>query len=346
VAAALVCAIAIGLLPSAAFGATSTVQINLNPPSIDPPSPAVNTWGHNAVLVSIGKLPAASVPQDFEAHVDIPTVASDDLRTWASLPAEQRTRKSVPGANTFAFELPLTLRFLPCHAIAVSGTDDALLRAAKSIGLPCNFGVWSSTSTLVVYAKDLALPIQIRKRAEGRPGETVQSVVLQVENDPWFVDWSAGFSFLRTRDERYRVDPIEGEDDARLVKLKPLESKYEFASFAHYLPYQLHGSFGAAIGLSTKLPADSLNIALGLDIRLRAFPSGYAGYLTIGAAYAKRDRLHPDFQGLSKVPKGLSSDRLVEGRYGVVPFVSLTFGFLGGEKEFKGVYSKPDGVKK
>jgi hypothetical protein len=46
-----------------------------------------------------------------------------------------------------------------------------------------------------------------------------------------------------------------------------------------------------------------------------------------------------DYRGLSTVPTGTSPASLTASKYGFGVFVAITFSFLGGEEQFKGVYS-------
>ncbi len=110
-------------------------------------------------------------------------------------------------------------------------------------------------------------------------------------------------------------------------------------AFAHYLPSFADGRAGISAGLATNVPVENLTVAAGLSVALRTIPIDNTWYVTFGAAWAQRDRLRSEFQGRDVVPASLTSDALLEGRYGLTYFLAFSFGFFGGEQQFKGVYS-------
>lgn len=316
--------------PLGALGSTSTIEVDMVAGKETPTDPSVNVWGNHTVILRVVKFPEGLKRADLGFRLDIPGVTNENALSESILLAGSE----------------VTLRLLPCRDWALNSAErEGLERVAKKSpgggrSDTCGVALQTQENGAWIFSRDRSLPISVVRMKGEYPPEVLRTFSLQLVNNPWFLDWSAGFNFLRTADHSYRLDPTADNGMSSIRQLETQDWKYEFASFVHYLPYQWSGAYGFSVGISTKLPADSLNIAVGADIRLRTFgTSKNAAYLTFGFAFAKRDRLHPDFEGKDSAPATLSKDQLIQGRYGLVPFVAITFGFLGGEKEFTGVYS-------
>jgi hypothetical protein len=62
-------------------------------------------------------------------------------------------------------------------------------------------------------------------------------------------------------------------------------------------------------------------------------------YATAGLSYSPADRLKARFEGITNLQEGTSQEDLVERESGFGIFIALTFGFAGGEEQFRGVVS-------
>jgi hypothetical protein len=116
---------------------------------------------------------------------------------------------------------------------------------------------------------------------------------------------------------------------------------YQLAAFAHY---RIRNTpLSTTFGLSTDIPVENLTAMLGLSYSVRTLPIVNSGHVTAGIAYAPRSRLRPEFAGLRTVPGGVTVGSLTRQEYDFGPFLAISFSFLGGEEQFKAVYSrKPD----
>ena len=163
-------------------------------------------------------------------------------------------------------------------------------------------------------------------------------VPIFVREQPWALRWSAGFSMFSRRDERYRLDPIEGEESLQPLKVSDGSYPYQLAAFAHYHPLRADW-FAVSAGLATDVPVEEISIMLGASFSLRTLPLDNSLYLTAGISYSRADRLQAKYEGLGPVASDLDTGDLVGKEYGFGGFVALSFGFAGGQDKFKGVYS-------
>lgn len=312
-----------GLSPG--WAVESIVEIDLAKGIETPINPTVNVWGNHTVVLRVVGLPNGIQPEKVEIRMGI-----------LDLTGESPKPEIVFNGTSASIHL------LPCSDFGMSRREETQAREAqeRASGLPdCGFATKGGDHVATIYSSDRGVAISVLRVLEGGGRSVLRQLTLQLESKPWFIDWSAGFSFLKTSNHRFRLDVAEGHQDrATIRRVDPEPWEYEFASYVHYFPYAWRGIGGFSVGVSTGVPTESLSIGLGIDLRLRTFgDSSNAAYLTIGAAFAKRDRLHHDFIGRTEVPADLSADQLVESEYGVTPFVAITFGFWGG-KSFQGVY--------
>ncbi len=173
---------------------------------------------------------------------------------------------------------------------------------------------------------------------------------LQVVDRPYALHWSAGFTFNTVRDEEYRLDPDSSDDTKlKLIRNGSGSVPYQLGAFAHYTKLSKRRdstrSLSASFGIGTKVPVNELTAMLGATYSLRTLPVVNAGHLTVGMAYAPHKTLISDYRGLGTVPAGTSSASLTASRYGFGVFVAVTFSFLGGEEQFRGVYSGKGSTK-
>jgi hypothetical protein len=167
-------------------------------------------------------------------------------------------------------------------------------------------------------------------------------VPIQLEQKPWMIEWSAGFGFFADLAARsYAVDSSGAVTEVgRCAGSRPTQCglDYRLAAFVHYIPVG-YEKFSASFGLSTNLPSTGFTAMLGPSIRLRALPIVNDSFLTIGPAFGPLTRIKPAVEHSGTVPMGSDVSAVTETRYGFSLFASITFGFLGGEDQFKAVYS-------
>jgi len=176
------------------------------------------------------------------------------------------------------------------------------------------------------------------------PRHEEHAFAIQIVHRGYALNWSAGFSFLGLRDEKYRLDPIPGDDEhVTLVRSGVGEVPYQIAAFAHYTRLARRTqALSFSFGLATRIPVNELTAMVGGTLSLRTLPLVDAGHLTAGVAYGPREELLPDYRGRAIITAGVSPASLTGSRYTFGPFVAITFSFFGGEEQFKGVYSGSD----
>jgi hypothetical protein len=164
-------------------------------------------------------------------------------------------------------------------------------------------------------------------------------VPIFVREQPWDLRWSAGFSLFDRRDDRYRLEPVPGEEELLTpVQVSDGSRPYQLSAFAHYHPLR-RDWLAVSAGLATDVPVEDLSIMLGVSFALRTLPLINSLYLTVGASYSRADRLVAKFEGVETVAAAIGLEELLEKEYGFGGFAALTFGFAGGEEKFKGVVS-------
>jgi hypothetical protein len=169
----------------------------------------------------------------------------------------------------------------------------------------------------------------------------IRTYVVPIQLDPtrFNLNWSAGFTVSGLRDDRFRLDSIP--NDSQHLTLVPLTGSslaYSAAAFANYCMTSLRW-FCWSAGLGLDIPVSGIELMLGPSLRIKPLASSNSGLLTGGLIYGPRKRISADFQGRTMVPAGTTQDSLLSTRYDVQLFIALSFSFLGGENEFKGVFS-------
>lgn len=169
----------------------------------------------------------------------------------------------------------------------------------------------------------------------------------------WNLGFSTGFSFFtgnKIRDERYRLVPASDDASTPNVdesKTKPQEiiaaghgeSPYEFGAFATYMFHRPELPFGVTFGASTKIPVDQLTGVVGITFRIKPFPVTDSAYLTVGTAYRAHKRLMAKYRDTLQAPAGVSEADVLESAHDMGFFVAVSFGFGGGDTQFKKVVS-------
>src|ERR1051326_4327565 len=92
-------------------------------------------------------------------------------------------------------------------------------------------------------------------------------------------------------------------------------------------------------GGSTKIPVDQLTALAGLSVRIEPFPIVNSAYITAGIAYRGHKVLMAKYRDTLRAPAGVSETDILETRHDVGFVVAASFGFGGGESEFKKVVS-------
>jgi hypothetical protein len=301
------------------FAGTSVIEVDLDNATTNPEFPAVNNWSADTILIKIKGRQDLAKQDEIGLTIDVPDPSLYQQNSF-----------------TTVFGRFVTLTVQRC-AEAPAKTSCPSAQANHS------------TSSWNVFSPARAFAVKIFKIDRTGPKpilESLMSFPIQVEQKPFGLDFSAGFAgFGGIADKRYHLVAIdEDSENAKLVPATDKDLPYQIAALAHYMPHKWKGIQGPSVGLSTKIPMEDLTIMLGWSFSARTLPVINTGYLTIGAAYVKRNRLRADFEGRDTVPANLSVDTVVEKSYGVGAFIALSFGFFGGADEFKGVFpaSKKD----
>ena len=188
-----------------------------------------------------------------------------------------------------------------------------------------------SASDADVASLKASLNATARQKARGE-------FVIQLERATYALAWSAGLSFLGLRDQRFRLEPIEGNDqEVSLIRTKDDDIPYRLVALAHYCSVR-NRAICPTFGFGFDVPVTGLTAIAGIGFRFRPIIIKDSMYLTLGAAYGPRKVLNSDFEGHERVPSGTGTDTLRAQRYDVSWMISFSFGFFGGEEEFKAVY--------
>ena len=311
----------------AASADTSSIEVDLDTLTVNPEFPAINIWSADTIVIKIkGKTDLAD--DDIFTTIDVLTPPPASAMNKDSSIYEKK--------NEF---YPLKGRNVTLTVDRCENAPDGKCPAAV---------ITQETSSAVVYTPPRSIVVKIHKKGNetevnGKKTFPLTSLIgfpIQAERKPFALGFSAGFAgFGGLADRRFRLMPIEGESEmATLARASDKNLTYQIAAFAHYMPYRWQGTNGPAIGLATDVPVEDITFMLGWSFAARTLLAGNTGYLTVGVAYAKRNRLRPEFQEGGKVAADLSLDTVTEKTYGVGAFISISFGFFGGEQRFKGVF--------
>lgn len=332
-------------LSSGASAETSTLEVSIENRTTSPALPTVNLRSEDTIVVRLVDLPEPSSGSEgtIGSYFDLPSFMEGEGN------CERSDRQSASNRKFCAWDALgvegdiFVVNFESCAHLSSEGAR-LVGEVVKAGGPSCGFAVkaeYASRWTVIAESRSVVLTIEENSADAGETTtRTLMSVPIRLEEKPWALDWSAGFSILNVNHQRYRLEATDGATDQRtLIRASDEESSYQFVALAHYLPFVWKKRIGVAAGLSTDVPVEALTISLGVTFPVRTLPLVNTGYLTIGGAFTRRDTLRREFEGQASVAANLTSETLVQGEYEVVPFVALTFAFFGGEKEFKGVYS-------
>lgn len=332
----------------------ATIQVDVKTKVVVPDNPTINIAANDAVIVKIisdGKPLASSV--EVGTYVAVQRVVKEGETSAAGkrMFVYTDSNQGVAGAT------PLLI-FKRCDG----AEKDYEVTLGKDTQVPhCPFAsIDESGRTWTILIDQGIVLVRIVTFTRDKSGVEVTdeetAFAIQVVNRPYALDWSAGFAFLDLRDNQYRLDPIVGDaDHVNLVSNGRGPVPYELAAFAHYRPFHrkspnhrswlwhalptICSPFSMSFGLGTNVPVNALTAMAGVSYSLQTLPLGNSGYLTAGGAYGPRKSLTHDYRGLNTLPAGVGSETLLEQRQAFGWFLAFTFSFLGGEEQFKGVYS-------
>ncbi|MEA2695059.1 MAG: hypothetical protein QOJ16_4446, partial [Acidobacteriota bacterium] len=187
------------------------------------------------------------------------------------------------------------------------------------------------TWNVVATGEDVII-LDVEVNDGGKP--LVRSCLITLKRRPFGLEYSGGFGFFGTRDERASIEPGTNNQPGTLIRHDRENWSQQATLLAHFVSYEFP-YLAASLGLATKVPSDDLPVALGVSIILRELPFDNSLYLTFGGAYAKQERIAKQYRSGS-VPAGTDSAALLESRHGIVPFVSISIGFWGSASKFSG----------
>jgi hypothetical protein len=316
--------------------ANATLTIDLKNGSTDPEKPVVNIKAAETLAIKV-------VPP---------------CECW-----RLRLRLAPKGDTTEAIGSSFAIKFDSPKALAIPGVGlfvDLIKSEKRKAGATVEShgnGIWS------IYVPDpttMLLDVSIDTKTSNESlaamakalGSTPEELKLKVFPVPVELEfatyqlfWSGGFSFLDLRDQRYRIDSIPGDaDNLKLVRLRDGEISYQVMVLGHYCDVGTR-ALCWSVGLGTEVPSDGVTVGAGLSGRMRVIPIADSMYITLGAAYGRHHVLGSSFEGrttngIRTVPVGTTTSAVLESRYDVRFFVTLSFGFLGGgAKDFTGIYA-------
>ena len=169
-------------------------------------------------------------------------------------------------------------------------------------------------------------------------------VVIHVDAASFELNWSAGFAVSSLRDERFRLDPVDGQPDKLAIVANGHQGPpSNLIALAHYCYAKPTINWLClSSGLGTDLPSTGVLLLTGIATRLKPIQSANAFYITAAATYGHHKVLGDDYSGRQnpRVPSGTTSASLLTNRYTVGFALGISYGFLGSEDKFKSVYSK------
>jgi hypothetical protein len=321
---------------SSANADLATITVDIVKKTVSPENPTVNIAANDAVLIRIvadGK--------------NMPSGA--EVNTFLSGPRPLLQLQN----HEFAYEGDYPSGEGPSPLIVFRNCDNRAKRDYPIRSSPTSpelespscpfYTLDSSRRTFAVVIEEGIILVRATARWQANDTKFAEdyAFAVQVVHREFALAYSAGFAFLAVRDHEYRLDPISGDDkNLRLVRNGDGGVPYQFAAFAHYSRFgKKTRSLSASFGVATKVPVNELTAMLGLTLSLHTLPIVNSGHFTVGLAYAPRQELIQDYRGRDTVPVGTAPTSLTSSRYAFGFFAAVTFSFLGGEEQFKGVYS-------
>jgi hypothetical protein len=323
------------LLASLCAADDRVITADLVERKVDPVNPTLNIQGIDSVLVDMkGELEGVA-DKDIFSTLDLPRykkVAGSNQGVELL-----RETKETKGLVTRGRQVAITFRSCRKEDFKAEGVT-------PPPGQPCGFALLRDDlkASWVVFANAQPVTFTIRVNDEFNEAKYQYSFVIRIEDKAWALAWSAGISILGVKDHRYRLRSRDGDDQlADLVRVSDGSYPYQLAAFANYMSLR-HSWFGFSAGLATEVPSEQLTAMAGVSFALRTLPISNTAYVTLGGSYTQRARLRAEFEGRDTVPVDVTADALVEQRYGFGAFLGISFGFLGGQEQFTGVFKGKD----
>lgn len=225
--------------------------------------------------------------------------------------------------------------------------DDCPLIIADGIG---NLTVYANTDSIALDAQ-VDFPAA---RAGDKPTVKHGQFTIRTVRPWWNLNFSTGFSFFagdQVRDDQFRFDKIADDPatpnvdesnttDRRIVSTGHGETPYELGAFATYMLHRpTNLPVGLTFGVSTKIPVDQLTALAGVSVRIEPFPIVNSAYVSAGIAYRSHKVLMAKYRDTLRAPAGVSEADILESRHDIGVVVAVSFGFGGGEAQFKKVVS-------
>ena len=328
-------------------------------PSVTPSKPIVRIGDDDLITVQI--LVGGKIPAEDHARLRFPQQVLDLTLSGGKLTLIQRLSKLDGQKPQFTDQgTAHILRFRKCSADFFKDwtwPSGALVRVSD-----CPLVVANGPQNITIYANSDSLPLvaEIDTKAVGSADGPFDAAnvkpaafTIRTVRPYWNLNFSTGFSFFadsKLRDEKYRLVPAADDATTTTIdesKTKPQsvvsaghgETPYEFGAFATYMYNRPQKAFGLTFGVSTKIPVDQLTAVAGVSWRIKPFPITDSAYLTTGIAYRAHKRLLPKYRETMSVPAGVAESDILESAHDVGLFVAVSFGFGGGDTQFKKVVS-------
>lgn len=323
-------------------GETQTITVDIGTKTVNPDNPTVNIVAAESVLVRLlhngQHLPA-------DAEIKSYLAGPSPLKSTKSGYEYQTDLPYVEGALPFVALRMCSDKIKARHLVTVAGSNQPVEPRCPFYTVDDSRRGW----TVNIYEGVLLIRTVANwktKVGEGEKATTIEhheefAFAVQVAARKYKLGWSAGFAFPLLRDHEYQLDTITSNTTEKtLRRISDGQVPYQLAAFAHYTRLGDRAkATSASFGLATKVPVNELTAMLGVTFSARTIPFADAGHFTVGVAYGPRKELVSEFRGRTTVPAATPLSTLTASRYGFAPFLAITFSFLGGETQFRGVYS-------
>lgn len=322
------------------------------PPTVNPVRPVARIGDDDYLSLQI--LVDGKVPPDGDAALTFPqrvltlSVDSKGIQTIGFRPAdkEQLTEK---GASHL-------IRFHKCNDKSLSQFQINGHTGSKT---DCPLIVSNGVGNVTVYANSDSIALDATAKVSMGAGaastnETKHArFTIRTVRPWWNLNFSSGFSFFagdhlrdeQVRFEKFKDDPATPADesattDQKIVRTGNGEAAYELGAFATYMLHRpTNIPVGLTFGVSSKIPVDQLTAVAGVSVRIEPFPIVNSAYITTGIAYRGHKVLAPKYRDTLRVPAGVTEANVFETRHDIGLVVAVSFGFGGGEAQFKKVVS-------
>lgn len=317
-------ALTLASLPLRAGETVSPLYVDLDKNTTEPALPMANS-ARAAGVVLVPRIDGNALPNRTSTVIlGIPFLGEQ--------PESGEARKQVLRNTTKVPTLtaPLTLRIIDCSRAPLPSLPDGAQVSRSSCPF---FTVTSNATSVEIYADQAVVPITVTDVT----GEKTAHFALEIVNRINHLYWSLGFAFLGNRDSEFRLEPA-GDGKQRIVEAGSGGVPYRLAAFAHYSVYPWRsGGVALSFGLGTDVPVSDLAALAGVTITSKTLPVVDSGHVTLGASYANRQVLRPEYRGSPLVESPVTAAGLTTGKKSFAFFAAFTFSFLGGEEEFRAV---------